>query len=196
MKANIATMQANIANVLVNAADARIKSDNAGAVLALAIAELYAVTSVSQSSFFNVFGNGEPPKSKEYKAGTLAETVRERIARLGEEKQKKALDVLKTRLSEARRAFKAGLILGDNETVQQAIARHNKNTASASTPNTAPKADDSTSNVRIAPSATMDEIADALSIWIASHGSAASSLAKKLGDFLPITVTNKTRKTA
>ena len=178
------------ANVLV-VATASIGVERAKSALAVDIAAAFASVPVGNMKAFAVlFGNGDAPKSKTYLPGSIATAVREAIAKVAKPKQQMALNILKTRLSECRRAFKAGLVLAADEPVQAALKRIPKTAAEVK-----PAASDVTGAFTIPAAASMDEVAEALSIWVASHGNAAAGLSKKLADFLPIS-TKRTIKAA
>lgn len=72
-------------------------------------------------------------------------------------------------------------MLADNESVQAALKRIPKTAAEVK-----PASSDTSGAFTIPATATMDEIVEALSMWVATHGNAAAGLSKKLADFLPI----------
>ena len=190
-KTNSNTFAATIAASIVVVASSDMALAKDKAALAVHIAAAFASVPVgNMKSFVALFGNGEAPKSKGYLPGSIAVSTREAIAKVAKAKQQKALDILKTRLSECRRAFKAGIVLADNEPVQAALKRIPKTPAEVK-----PASSDTSGAFTIPTTATMDEIAEALSMWVATHGNAAAGLSKKLADFLPIS-TKRTVKSA
>lgn len=164
-------------------------ADKHGKAVALAITALFADVNGNDADFINAFGNGKAPKAKDFKAGALAEGVRAKVAKLAKDKRDSILAVLKTRLSEARRLRKQGGMPAKGETIQQALKRY------AKAPEKTAKPEGNTSAWAIPETASMDEIADQLSVWIAKHGNASTGLASKLADFLPISI-KRNRKTA
>jgi hypothetical protein len=188
MNATTNNYAAAIAINVLDVATATIGTDKAKAMLALNLAAAFASVPVGNLKAFSVlFGNGDAPKSKTYQPGSIAVAVREKIAKVAKDKQTTALNILKTRLSECRRAFRGSVVLANDETVQAAIKRlpHDKK---AETPNTGAPAGGVSSWI-IPASATAADVAEALSIWVAEHGAAtASGLAHLLPDFMPVSV--------
>lgn len=213
MTANINELHAAIASSCFNAALLGKETGRVKSSLGQQVSELYRTIPVGDKAAFEAeFGNGLPAKSKEYKAGALQDDLtlasthaaaawlekeRKAVKLTGEAKKlifkqledaagqlaKLAAAQLKSRKYECREAFKAGLVVGESETVQAVLAK--SKTKAKPGANVKP-ADNKT--VTIGDAATMDDIADALSIWIAKHGAAAHGLAAKMKDFLPITV--------
>ena len=173
--------------LLTIVAEARINTADASAKFALIIASIFATFKPNDKKGFDaMFGNGEAPKAKTYVPGELATAARARIAAADSERQTMALNVLKTRLSECRKAFRAGLTLSKSETVQVALKRLPKQATKVPAGQTV--AGNNKVTVAISDSATMEDIASALSIWVAKHGNAANGLASRFSDFLPVTV--------
>ena len=185
-------MNSNLLNAavssIVESGKARTKAESTGASMSKAITALYADVNGNEADFIEAFGNGENPKSKTFKAGALAEQVK---AKLPKDKtlHKAILDCLKSRLSEARKLRKLGGMPGAEESIQQAIKRYNKPAEKPAKP------EGNSTSWAIPESASMDEIADQLSMWVAKHGAASAGLVKKLADFLPVSV-KQTRKAA
>ena len=192
---------------LVGKETGRIKSS-----LGQHVTDLYRTIPAGDKAAFEAeFGNGLPAKSKEYKAGALQEALvlasntqaaawlekeRKAVKLTGEAKKlilkqledaagqlaKLAAAQLKSRKYECREAFKAGLVVGESTTVQAALAKSKQ----------APAGKGADQNRRLSTpvvideKATMEDIANAVSIWVSKHGSAARGLAGKLKDCLPI----------
>ena len=184
------SVESNIAACILVVTTATMGMEKAKADLSIHLAAAFkSVPKGDVKAFALLFGNGEPPKSKAYSAGSIASAVRTAIAKVSKDKQKKALDILKTRLSECRKAFKAGIVLTADESVQTALKRIPKSPKAPATPENKDKA------FEIPANASMDDVAEALSVWVATHGNAAAGLSKKLADFLPIS-TKRTVKAA
>ena len=178
------SVESNIAACILVVTTATMGMEKAKADLSIHLAAAFkSVPKGDEKAFALLFGNGEPPKSKAYSAGSIAAAVRAAIAKVSKDKQKKALDILKTRLSECRKAFKAGIVLTADESVQTALKRIPKAPKTPATPET--KAGEKFS---IPESASMNEVADALSVWVAVHKTASVGLARLLADCLPVTV--------
>ena len=187
---NVISVESNIAACILVVTTATMGMEKAKADLSIHLATAFkSVAKNDVKAFALLFGNGEPPKSKAYSAGSIASAVRTAIAKVSKDKQKKALDILKTRLSECRKAFKAGIVLTADESVQTALKRIPKSPKAPATPENKDKA------FEIPANASMDDVAEALSVWVATHGNAAAGLSKKLADFLPIS-TKRTIKAA
>jgi hypothetical protein len=216
---NTNEVRAAIATACFNAALLGKETGRVKSSLGAQVSELYrSIPAGDKVAFEAEFGNGLPPKSKEYKAGALQEALalasnlhaaewlakeRKAVKLTGEAKKlifgqletaaaqlaKLAAAQLKSRKTECREAFKTGLVVGESETVQSAL-----NKAKAKKANGANQHKADGKKVTIEDGATMEDIANALSVWVAKHGSAAHGLAAKLKDFLPVTVS--TRKAA
>lgn len=184
MKKTLVTLIETASSGIVSTGEARMRESTAGAQLAMTIANLYAEANGSDADFVAVFGNGENPKSATYVAGALADDVKARIAKMAKAKRDSILTVLKSRLSETRRLRKLGGFPQEGETIAQALKRYVKPAAKEAKP----EGNTTAEKVVIAADASMDDIADALSIWVAKHGAASAGLVAKLGEFLPVTV--------
>ena len=177
---------ASIAASIVVVATHTMGTERAKSELAASIAGAFAsVPAGNMKAFSALFGNGEPPKSKTYLPGSIAVAVREAIAKVAKPKQVMALNILKTRLSECRRAFKNGLVLGADETVQAAIKRIPKETAKGDK-----ETQETVSRIgwSIPAGAEMKDVVEQFSIWIAKHPDASRAVASSLADCLPISV--------
>ena len=204
-----AIAEACFKSALLGKETGRVKSS-----LGQQVTELYRTIPVGNKAAFEAeFGNGLPAKSKEYKAGALQDALtlassqhaaawlereRKAVKLTGEAKKlifkqledaagqlaKLAAAQLKSRKYECREAFKAGLAIGASETVQAVLAKHGQGKGGNGA--NQHKADNKA--VTIGDGATMEDIANALSVWVAKHGAAAHGLAAKMKDFLPITV--------
>lgn len=209
----VASLRASIADDCFKAALLGKETGRTKSSLGQHVTDLYRTIPVGDKAAFDAeFGNGLPAKAKEYKAGALQEALtlqsnkaaaawlekeRKAVKLTGEAKKlilkqleeaaqqlaKLAAGQLKSRKYECREAFKAGLVIGESATVQSALAKSKQKPAGKGADQNKPALP-----VTIDDKATMEDIANAVSIWVAKHGTAAHGLAAKLKDFLPITV--------
>lgn len=167
-----------------------------GKMIAEALSALYADVQGDDAAFVAEFGNGENPKSKTFKAGALADEVRAKIKHVKDaEKVKSVLATLKSRLSEARALRKAGGMPQPGENLQAALKRY-KAAPAAKDEQAKGAPDEQVTLAEFAKTASMEEIADLVSIWAAHHGNAVTGLASALTDSLPISIKRQTRKAA
>ena len=182
MNENTSKLVAAVVTGIVGAGEHSHKSATLGAQLSRHVSELFAAVNGSDAGFVEVFGNGRPSKAADFIPGTLAAGVKAKTDRMKDaERVKSILHVLKQRLYEARALRKAGGMPAKDESVQAALKRYKAPKAAAPA---APA-----TGVIIPADASMDEVAEALSLWVAKHGAAAAGLASKLKDFLPISIT-------
>lgn len=189
MNESISKLVASVVSDIVGAGEHTHKGASIGAQLSRHVSELFAAVNGTDAGFVEVFGNGRPSKAADFIPGTLAAGVKAKTDRMKDtERVKSILHVLKQRLYEARALRKAGGMPAKDESVQAALKRYKA--PKAATPATEPaKAAAPAAGVVIPPDASMDEVAEALSVWVAKHGAAATGLATKLKDFLPISIT-------
>lgn len=189
MNENTSKLVAAVVSDIVGAGEHSHKSATLGAQLSRHVSELFAAVNGSDAGFIEVFGNGRPSKAADFISGTLAAGVKAKTDRMKDaERVKSILHVLKQRLYEARALRKAGGMPAKDESVQAALKRYKAPKAPAS-PTEPAKPAEPVSAVIIPADASMDQVAEALSVWVAKHGAAATGLATKLKDFLPISVT-------
>jgi hypothetical protein len=189
MNENTSKLVAAVVSDIVGAGEHSHKSATLGAQLSRHVSELFAAVNGSDVGFVEVFGNGRPSKAADFIPGTLAAGVKAKTDRMKDaERVKSILHVLKQRLYEARALRKAGGMPAKDESVQAALKRYKA--PKAATPAAEPaKPAEPVGAVIIPADASMDQVAEALSVWVAKHGAAATGLATKLKDFLPISVT-------
>ena len=189
MNENTSKLVAAVVSDIVGAGEHSHKSATLGAQLSRHVSELFAAVNGSDAGFVEVFGNGRPSKAADFIPGTLATGVKAKTDRMKDaERVKSILHVLKQRLYEARALRKAGGMPAKDESVQAALKRYKAPKAATPAAESAAPAAPS-AGVIIPADASMDEVAEALSLWVAKHGAAAAGLASKLKDFLPISVT-------
>ena len=189
MNENTSKLVAAAVTGIIGAGEHSHKSATLGAQLSRHVSELFAAVSGSDAGFVEVFGNGRPSKAADFIPGTLATGVKAKTDRMKDaERVKSILHVLKQRLYEARALRKAGGMPAKDESVQAALKRYKSPKAATPAAEAAAPAERS-AGVVIPADASMDEVAEALSLWVAKHGAAAAGLASKLKDFLPISIT-------
>ena len=179
-----------ICTLVVDVAKTRAQFVSFGAQLQVVISQLYA-TIKSDDEFISLFGNGI--KGKENVPGEIAEEVRAHVAKKRDATQQGALDTLKTRLSEARQCWRAGIVLNLNESVQDARKRIPKK---AGTAQVAPKGETETISTigwAIPKNAELADVVEQFSLWCAQHSGSSRAVAQAVADFLPVSV-NRTRK--
>ena len=172
---------------IVAMGDSAHKTASHGAAMAKAINAAYLAANGDDKAFVQAFGNGKTGKL--HIAGEIAEAVRDAVkAWKDKSRVESVLNVLKSRLSEARRLRKNGGVPAEGETLQQACKRYAK--PAAEKPAGDGKAPAPMDGAVIIPDgASMADIAEAISLWVAKHGNAgAVGLAKSLADFLPVSI--------
>lgn len=161
-----------------------------GKVIADALSALFAECNGDDGNWVAEFGNGENAKSKTFKAGALADDIRAKVKNIKDkEKRESILNTLKSRLSEARALRKAGGMPQPGENLQAALKRYKKTDPAKVEDKAAPAGKAEVMTVEeFAKTASIDQIADLVSLWTAHHGAAAVGLSRALADTLPITV--------
>lgn len=183
-----ASAVASFVDSVVAAYGHKVKAESTGASIAKTVAEFYATVNGDAEEFAFYFGNGLLGKKND--AGEIRRVLDARIAKLHKDKRAGIIGIIKQRLSEARKLHDLGGMPNKDEGIQAALKRY-------STPakkEAKPEGNDS-HKVAIADDASMDDIADALSVWVAKHGAASAGLVAKLADFLPVSV-KRSRKAA
>ena len=171
---------------IVSAYEHTHKAQSVGAQVAKAIGELFALAE-STGKFEEYFGNGK--LGKENKPGQLKTLIDAKCAKMAKDKREGIAKMLKVRLSEARKLHRLEGVPREGEDIQAALKRYAKPVERAAKP------EGNTAEWAIPEKASMEEIADQLSIWVAKHGNASAGLVSKLADFLPVTV-KRQRKAA
>lgn len=187
-KSQLQDVVASAVSNLVESVSADRRKAKFTAMFAASLSIIYAEANGNDADFAFWFGNGL--NGKKNVVGRIREIADEKTAKLAKDKRDDVAKVLRTRLYEARALREAGGMPAKDESVQAALKRYK----AATTKEARPEGNETASGVIIADSATLDEIADALSVWVAKHGAASAGLVAKLADFLPVTV--KRRKSA
>lgn len=176
----------SVASGIVSAYEHTHKAQSVGSQVSKAIAELFVVAE-AEDRFEEFFGNGK--LGKENTPGSLKKAIDTKCAKMQKDKRDGIAKMLKVRLSEARKLHRLEGVPAKGEDIQAALKRYAKPAEKKAKP------EGNTNDWVIPETASMDEIADQLSIWIAKHGAASTGLAAKLADFMPISI-RRTRKTA
>ena len=164
---------------IVSAYEHQTKAHSVGSQVAKAIAELFVIAE-AEDRFEEFFGNGK--LGKENTPGSLKQAIDAKCAKMQKDKRDGIAKMLKVRLSEARKLHRLEGTPQKGEDIQAALKRYAKPAEKKAKP------EGNTTDWAIPETASMDEIADQLSIWIAKHGAASAGLAAKLTDFLPISI--------
>ena len=168
------------------------KSKTAGGVVAKTIAEFYAVTNGNDKEFTFYFGNGI--KGKQNDVGEIRRAVDKRIAKMPEAKRTGIVNIVKQRLAEARKLREEynGMPQKD-ETIQSALKRY----AGTKAKSAKPEGND-VQKFTIPEELTHEQLADALSLWLAAQTPAkAKALAKDIEDmFAPAPKQSEKQKAA
>jgi hypothetical protein len=182
-KQNLVVTVAGLVDAIVEQYGHQTRAASQGAVVSKIIAGLFVKHNSNDDAFVGCFGNGELGKANV--PGEIKTAMDAKTAKMQKDKREAINKMLKVRLSEARKLRKLGGIPAEGEDVQAALKRYNKPAEKSAKPEGNEKTGDA---VVIPESASMDDIADALSVWIAKHGAASKGLATKLADFLPISI--------
>ena len=164
---------------IVSAYESHSKAISVGSQVAKAIAELF-VQAEADGRFEDYFGNGK--LGKENKPGELKKAIDAKCAKMAKEKREGIAKMLKVRLSEARKLHRLEGTPQKGEDIQAALKRYAKPAEKQAKP------EGNASGWSIPENASMDDIADQLSIWVAKHAAASAGLVSKLADFLPVSV--------
>lgn len=164
---------------IVQAYEHQTKAQSVGAQVAKAIAELF-MQAEADGKFEEYFGNGK--LGKENQPGELKKAIDAKCAKMAKEKREGIAKMLKVRLSEARKLHRLEGTPQKGEDIQAALKRYAKPAEKKAKP------EGNASDWSIPENASMDDIADQLSIWVAKHAAASAGLVSKLADFLPVSV--------
>lgn len=180
------SLVASVAALFVDVASAEGRAKTVGGKLSASMSELFA-TCDTDERFEEVFGNGI--NGKAHVPGLLRDAIEAKIAKMAKAKQADVRNMVRVRFSEARKLRRAEGMPQKGESIQTALKRYAKPVVKSAKP------EGNTAGWSIPADASMDEIADQLSVWVAKHGAASAGLVAKLADFLPVSV-RRNRKTA
>lgn len=145
----------------------------------------------SQTEFLNFFGSGGNNKVAGFVQGVLYETTAIMVSDFDKVKANKVKAKFSQRIMEARKLYASGQPLIEGKDVQsswKAIEAKAKAVTKAEV-GTTPEQPSGTDWDELGKVATMDEIAQLVSAYVAHHGMTATrALASQLRDFMPITV--------
>lgn len=184
---NTVALVATVAGLFVETVASDLRAASIGGKLSASMTALFAECDTDER-FVEVFGNGI--NGKAHMPGLLRDAIEAKIVKLSKEKKEAVRNMVRVRFSEARKLRRAEGMPQKGESIQSALKRY----AKPAERKAKPEGNDS-HKVAIADDASMDDIADALSIWVAKHGAASAGLVAKLADFLPVTV-KRSRKAA
>lgn len=143
------------------------------------------------AEFLALFGTGGNNKLATYVAGEIDVTFRGKLGKQNPEVQKKALAHFKSEMSNCRKVRALGLSL-DDKGARATLNEHRKEAAKANPPaviTTAPETPTSTDWTMLGKNASMEDVANFVSAYVAHHGlTATRALATQLKDFMPISV--------
>jgi len=178
---------ATVAGLFVETVNSDLRAASIGGKLSASMTALFAECD-TDAAFAEVFGNGI--NGKAHIPGLLRDAVEAKIVKLSKEKKEAVRNMLRVRFSEARKLRRAEGVPQKGESIQSALKRYVKPAEKQAKPE-----GNESHKVVIADDASLDELADALSIWVAKHGAASAGLVAKLADFLPVSV-RRNRKQA
>lgn len=144
----------------------------------------------TQADFLRIFGTGGNNKLATYVAGEIDTAFRAKLSKQTPEVQKRALAHFKSEMSNCRKVKALGLTL-DDKGARATLNEHKKATAKApEVITTAPETPTSTDWTLLGKTASMEDVSNFVSAYVAHHGMTATrALAAQLRDFMPITVT-------
>lgn len=178
-----------IAGNIANAFGAKVKAETLGGALAVQMSELFAECD-SDALFAEVFGNGV--NGKAHVPGLLRDAVELKIAKMSADKKEGIRNMLRVRMSEARKLRRLGGMPQKGEQLQAALKRYQK----APERNARPEGNDK-AKFSIPEELTHEQLADALSIWLSAQTPAkANALAADLKDMFKPAPAKKVRAAA
>ena len=188
------TNTAIVANV-VESFIAQAKGDIAQAKLAVGVTTALKdafIACKTQAEFLALFGTGGNNKLPTFVAGEIDTAFRAKLSKQVPTVQKKALAHFKSEMSNCRKVRALGLSLTDGKGARAVLNEHRKETAKANPPaviTTAPETPTSTDWTLLGRTATMEDVSNFVSSYVAHHGlTATRALATQLKDFMPISV--------
>lgn len=139
--------------------------------------------------FLALFGTGGNNKLATFVAGEIDTAFRAKLARQIPTVQKKAVAHFKSEMSNCRKVRALGLTL-DDKGARAVLNEHRKANATApAVITTTPDTPTSTDWTLLGRSASMEDVANFVSSYVAHHGMTATrALATQLKDFMPISV--------
>jgi hypothetical protein len=180
------TLVATVAGLFVETVNSDLRAASIGGKLSASMTALFAECD-TDAAFAEVFGNGV--NGKAHIPGLLRDAVEAKIVKLSKEKKEAVRNMMRVRFSEARKLRRVEGMPQKGESIQSALKRYVKPAEKRAKPE-----GNESHKVVIADDASLDELADALSIWVAKHGAASAGLVAKLADFLPVSVRRNRRQ--
>jgi len=186
------TNTAIVANV-VDSFIAQAKGDIAQTKLAIGVTTALKdafIACKTTGEFLALFGTGGNNKLPTFVQGEIDLAFRAKLAKQVPAVQKKALSHFKSEMSNCRKVKALGLTLTDGKGARAVLNDHRKANATApAVITTTPEQPASTDWTMLGKNATMEDVANFVSSYVAHHGlTATRALAAQLKDFMPITV--------
>lgn len=188
------TTNTTIINAVVESFIAQAKGTVAQEKLAIGVtAALKAAFNAcaTQAKFLEVFGTGGNNKVATYVQGEIDVAFRAKLSKQTPEVQKRALSHFKSEMSNCRKVKALGLALDDKgaRATLNEYRKTNADAAPAVISTTAPEQPTSTDWTLLGKTASMEDVSNFVSAYVAHHGMTATrALAAQLRDFMPITV--------
>lgn len=141
------------------------------------------------SEFIAMFGTGGNNKLPTFVAGEIDLAFRMKLSKQVPTVQKKALAHFKSEMSNCRKVRALGLTLSEKGARATLNAYHKANATAPAVIDTKPDTPTSTDWTSLGRSASMEDVANFVSAYVAHHGlTATRALATQLKDFMPISV--------
>ena len=184
------TIVANVVDSFILQAKGTIAQEKLAVGVTTALKNAF-ISCKTQAEFLAMFGTGGNNKLATYVAGEIDTAFRAKLSRQTPAVQKKALAHFKSEMSNCRKVKALGLAL-DDKGARATLNDHRKETAKANPPaviTTTPDQPTSTDWTLLGRTATMEDVSNFVSAYVAHHGMTATrALAAQLKDFMPITV--------
>lgn len=189
MNTNTAIVTA-VADAFIAQAKGTVTQERLAIGVTAALRDAFASCKTAEE-FLSLFGTGGNNKLPTFVAGEIDTAFRMKLAKQVPAVQKKALAHFKSEMSNCRKVRALGLTLNDKG-ARAVLNEHRKETAKANPPaviTTTPDQPTSTDWTLLGRTATMEDVSNFVSAYVAHHGMTATrALAAQLKDFMPITV--------
>jgi len=185
----INTIATTIADAFILQAKGDVTQEKLAANVTTALKNAF-VACKTQAEFLALFGTGGNNKLPTFVQGEIDLAFRAKLAKQVPAVQKKALSHFKSEMSNCRKVKALGLTLTDGKGARAVLNDHRKANATApAVITTTPEQPASTDWTMLGKNATMEDVANFVSSYVAHHGlTATRALAAQLKDFMPITV--------
>ena len=184
------TIAINVADAFIAQAKGTVAQERLELGVTAALKAAF-VSCKTAPEFLSLFGTGGNNKLPTYVAGEIDTAFRAKLAKQTPVVQKKALAHFKSEMSNYRKVKALGLALGDKG-ARATLNDHRKEQTKQNPPavvSTAPETPTATDWTMLGKTASMDDVSNFVSAYVAHHGlTATRALAASLKDFMPITV--------